>query len=467
MPMSVAQSRSVTLQLQLHFGSLLVLLTLLLLGMLSLAPPASAAVFNPKTFTLANGMQVVVIENRRVPIVSHMVWYRVGSADETPGKSGIAHFLEHLMFRGTKTLAPGEFSRTVARNGGQENAFTSYDYTGYFQNVAVDRLEIVMRLEADRMTNLVLTDEVVNPERDVVLEERRSRTENRPGGLLREQAGAAMFANHPYGMPIIGWKHEIQALKTEDALAFYRRHYAPNNAILIVAGDVSVDQVRTLAERYYGPIPAGSVPERVRPQEPPQHAPRRVVLRDVRVGQPRFSRRYLAPSYNRGATEHAYPLQLLSEILGGGSTSRLYRSLVIEQKLAAAAGAWYNPNSFDLGSIGVSATPRPGVDVADVEAAVDAELHKILDKGVTADELARAKDRMEAGAIYARDDLSTGARVFGVALTTGRTVEDVETWPERIAAVTIEQVQAAARAVFVANNSVTSLLLPKTSDQTE
>ena len=273
------------------------LLLLLLAATLPGVRAATAQVFNPETFTLSNGMQVVVISNHRSPIVTHMVWYRTGAADEAWGKSGIAHFLEHLMFRGTHEMPPGEFSKTVARNGGRDNAFTSYDYTGYFQNVARDRLELVMKLEADRMVNLVLTDEIVNPERDVILEERRQVVENRPGSLLREQMGAAMYLNHPYGRPVIGWEHEIRGLTREDAISWYRTYYAPNNAILVVAGDITAADLKPLAERYYGPIAARPVPERVRPQEPPPRAARRVELKDPRVAQPSVTRNYLAPSY--------------------------------------------------------------------------------------------------------------------------------------------------------------------------
>lgn len=425
-------------------------------------------VFNPKTFTLKNGMQVVVIEHRRAPVVTHMVWYKVGAADESPGRSGIAHFLEHLMFKGTKSFGPGEFSRIVATNGGRENAFTSQDYTAYFQNVAKDRLETVMRIEADRMTNLVLTDQLVKPERDVVLEERRSRTDSSPRGILFEQARAALFQNHPYGIPVIGWRHEITKLNTRDAIDFYRKYYTPSNAVLIVAGDVSVDKVRSLAEKYYGVIPARPLPPRVRPREPEHRAPVRVAYRDKRVRQPAWSRSFLAPSHNRGETKHAHALTVLSAILGTGATSRLYRSLVVEQKIATNAGAGYSASSFDLGSFYFYARPRPGTypgsdpkaGAANVERAVEAELRKLLEKGVTEEEVKRAKRSLLASAIYARDNLSTGARVIGVALTTGRTVEDVEAWPERIKAVTVDQVNAAARAVFKERNSVTAVLLP-------
>lgn len=434
---------------------------MLVAGCVAIARPAAAQVFNPETFTLANGLQVVVISNHRSPIVTHMVWYKTGAADEAWGKSGIAHFLEHLMFRGTRDVPPGEFSKIVARNGGRDNAFTSYDYTGYFQNVARDRLELVMKLESGRMAGLALTDEVVNPERDVILEERRQVVENRPGALLREQMNAALFLNHPYHRPIIGWEHEMRALTRADAVAWYEKYYTPTNAILIVAGDITVADLKPLAERYYGPIPAREVPPRVRPQEPPPRVPRRVELKDHRVAQPSITRSYLAPSYVAGETEHAYALQVLAELLGGAATSRLNRTLVLDQQLATSAGAWYDPTALDLGSFGLSANARSGVEIAAVEAALDAQIQKLLTDGASDDEVERAKSRMRAAAVYARDSLSAGARVIGAALTTGQTIADVEAWPQRIGAVTTAQVNAAARAILVPERSVTGLLLPK------
>ncbi len=426
-----------------------------------LASPAQARVFDPETFTLANGLQVVVIENHRAPIVTHMVWYKVGAADESAGESGNAHFLEHLMFKGTTTLGPGEFSEIIAQNGGQENAFTSYDYTAYFQTVAADRLEIVMRHEADRMANLVLTDEVVLPERDVILEERRSRVDNEPGSQMRETMQAALFLNHPYRLPVIGWEHEIRSLSTETALAFYRRWYAPNNAILVVAGDVDPDEVRRLAEKYYGQVPAGEVPERVRPAEPPQHAARRVTLESARVRQPSLSISYLAPGHNSAGSEHADALQVLDQILGGGATSRLYRSLVVEQGLAASAGSGYSPTAYDLSSFDFYVSPRPGVDMDKLEAALRAEVTRVIRDGVTEDEVALAKRQLQAQAVFARDSLGTAPNIFGRALTSGRSVEDVESWPEHIGAVTVEQVNAATRATLRDVQSVTGLLLPE------
>jgi zinc protease len=432
-----------------------------LLATIALARPASAQVFNPETFTLANGLQVVVIANHRSPIVTHMVWYKTGAADEAWGKSGIAHFLEHLMFRGTREIAPGEFSKIVARNGGRDNAFTSYDYTGYFQNVSRDRLELVMKMEADRMAGLALTDAVVDPERDVILEERRQVVENRPGSLLREQMNAALFLNHPYGRPIIGWEHEMRGLRRADAVAWYETHYTPNNAILIVAGDITVADLQPLAEKYYGPVASRAVPPRMRPQEPAPRAARRIELKDPRVAQAAVTRSYLAPSYAAGQTEHAYALQVLAELLGGAATSRLNRTLVLEQQVATGAGAWYDPTALDLGTFGVSASARTGVEIDKVEAALDAQIQKLLTEGASEDEVERAKSRMRAAAVYARDSLSTGARVIGAALTTGQTIADVEAWPQRIGAVTAAQVNAAARAILQPERSVTGLLLPK------
>ncbi len=420
-----------------------------------------AAVFDPTTFTLPNGMQVVVVENHRVPIVSHMVWYRVGAADEPAGKSGIAHFLEHLMFKGTPDLAPGEFSKVIARNGGRDNAFTSSDYTAYFQNIAADRLELVMRMEADRMRNLILDDANVRAELKVVQEERRSRTDNSPSALLHERMEAALFLNHPYRRPIIGWPGEIAGLTREDALAFYGRWYAPNNAILVVAGDVKPAEVKALADKYYGPLKPEALAPRLRDEEPPQAGARRVELKDARVRQPSWSRQHVAPSYH-GATDKAepYALQVLAEILGGGATSRLYKSLVVEQGLAASASAWYEPEALDFATFGIGASPRPGIAMDKLEAAIVKEITRVAAEGVREEEVARAKQRLKANVTYARDSLHTAARALGEALTTGQTVADVEAWPERIAAITTAQVTAAATKVLNEQASVTGLLMP-------
>lgn len=438
-------------------GLAVVCLALLLLPAL----PARAGLFNPQMHTLANGLQIVVIADHRAPVVSHMLYFRVGAADEAAGESGIAHFLEHLMFKGTPTVPSGEFSRIVARNGGRENAFTSQDKTAYFQNVASDRLELVMRLEADRMVNLQLGAEDVATEREVILEERRSRVDNNPGSQLGEMIRATQFLNHPYGTPVIGWEHEIRTLSREDAVAFYRRYYAPNNAILLVAGDVTLDQVVALAEKYYGVIPARELPPRVRPQEPPQLAPRRVELTDPRVAQPSLQRSYLAPSRHSPGNEHAIPLSILAEVLGGSTISRFYQELVVRQKIAVSAGAYYDAVNLDNSTFGFYATPAAGHSLRELEQAIDQLIAKVLKEGLSAEEVEREKASKVASAVYARDSVFAAPRILGDALTSGLTVEDVESWPELVAAVTPEQVMAAARLVLDPRRSVTGYLMPE------
>ena len=433
----------------------------LLLGLAALATPAAAQRFGAESFTLANGLQVVVVPNHRVPAVTQMLWYKVGAADDPRGKSGIAHFLEHLMFKGTQANPPGAFSALIAQNGGRDNAFTTEDYTVFHETVARDRLDMVMRLEADRMTGLVLDDTAVLPERQVILEERRTRIDNQPTALLGEQLLAGLFLNASYRMPTIGWETEMRGLGTADALAFYRDWYMPNNAILIVAGDVETAAVRDLAERHFGPLPARPLPPRLRLDEPPHQAAVRLEMKSARVAQPSWRRAYLAPSYRAGATEHAYPLQVLAEILGGGEGSRLYRVLVLDKGVALSVDADYGPTSIGLGSFAIHASPKPGVSVGDLEAAIDAELHRLLDQGVDADEVRRAEQRMQAAAIYSEDSLSGPANIIGAALAVGQSLDDVAAWPERIGAVTPAEVMAAARAVLVERNSATGILLPE------
>ncbi len=419
-----------------------------------------SGVFKPEVAFLDNGMQVIVMTHRRAPVVTHMVWYKVGSADEPRGKSGIAHFLEHLMFKETKTLGNGEFSRIVASNGGQENAFTSYDYTGYYQKVAKDRLPIVMRIEADRMTNLVLQEKDVASERKVILEERSSRTDTRPSSLLWEQMMASLYQHYPYRIPVIGWRYEMERLSRQDALDFYKKHYAPNNAILIVSGDVTMADVLPLAKKYYGPIKRAAVPPRTRVHEPPQRVARRLVMHDKRVNAPSWTRLYYAPSFSYGAKKHAYALSVLSEILGESDTSRLYRRLVVEQKVATGLGTDYTGTRLGPGYFYIGVYPAAGVPIAKLEAALDAEIEKLLKDGITEEELSRVKLRMAAEIAYARENTRAGAYSLGGALTTGQTVADVEAWPDRIAALTVADVNAAARYVLMARKSVTGVLLP-------
>jgi zinc protease len=423
---------------------------------------------NVSHFTLANGLDLVVIPDRRTPVVTHMIWYKVGSADETAGKSGIAHFLEHLMFKGTAKHPAGQFSRTVSKLGGQENAFTSTDYTGYFQRTSREYLPTLMEFEADRMTGLVLSDDVVLPELQVVLEEQNMRVANNPGARLGEQVVAALYLNHPYGRPVIGWRHEIEQLNREDALAFYRRFYTPNNAVVVVAGDVTAAEVKTLAESTYGKVkPLGPVGARLRPKEPIPQAVRHVTLADPRVAQPSLQRSYLVPSYATAQPGEAEALDVLAHVLGSGSTSRLYRTLVAEKGIATSAGAWYQGSALDLSRLGVYATPKPGVTLPQLEDAMDAAIAVIADEGISVSELERAKTRMIADVVYDQDNQATLARWYGTALTTGMSVESVRTWPDRIRTVTADAVRAAARQFLDKRRSVTGYLMKEAARQEE
>ena len=435
-------------------------LAALLVLCLCAALPARAASEPPVSqFALGNGLQVVVIEDHGAPAVVHMVWYRVGAADEPPGRSGNAHFLEHLMFKGTETLDPGEFSARVARHGGSDNAFTSYDQTAYFQRIAADRLDMVMEMEADRMVNLRLDPQAVATERDVIIEERNQRVENKPGALFRERLNAALYLNHPYGTPIIGWRQEVAALDRADALDFYRRYYAPNNAILVVAGDVTPEKVRQLAEKHYGAIPANpDLPARTRPQEPPHLAARRLSLRDARVSQPYVTRAYLAPERDSGAQKQAAALTLLAEILGGGTTSVLAERLQFEQQIAVQTGAYYSGTARDDTSFTIYAVPRPGVTLQQAEAALDTALTGFLETGVDPEQLGRIKTQLRAALIYASDSPMQLANRYGRALTAGLNLEDVRRWPELLQAVTGDEIMAAARDTLNRNNSVTGHL---------
>ena len=429
------------------------------LAFVTLASSACAAGPDVSHFTLANGLEMVVVPDHRTPVVTHMTWYKVGSADETPGKSGLAHFLEHLMFKGTAKNPEGKFSQTVATLGGQENAFTTLDYTGYFQRIAREHLETMMGFEADRMTGLVLSEDNVRPELKVVLEEYNMRVANSPDARLGEQIAAALYLNNPYGRPVIGWRHEIEALTRDDALAFYRRFYTPNNAVVVIAGDVTVDEVKALAEKTYAKVPrVVEVAPRVRPQEPTPVAPRTVMLADPRVAQPSMQRSYLVPSYTRSRKD-ASALEVLAHILGSGATSRLYRALVVDQRVATNAGGFYQGSALDDTRFGVYAVPQPGIPFATVEAAIDDVIATVIEKGVDAEELDRAKTRMIADAVYAQDNQAALARWYGVALTTGSTVEDVKAWPERIRAVSADAVREAARTWLDRRRSVTGYLV--------
>ncbi len=440
-----------------HLGAALTL-GLALLGANARAEEAP----RPETFTLRNGLDVVVITDRRAPVVTHMVWYRVGAADEPRGHSGIAHFFEHLMFKGTREIAPGEFSRTIARNGGEDNAFTSWDYTAYHERIARDRLDLVMRMEADRMRNLRFSDETFASERDVVVEERRSRIDNSPGAVLGERMRAMLYPHHPYGTPIIGWLHEIQALDRESALDFYRTWYAPNNAILVVAGDINAAELRPLAERYYGRLrPTRDLPARDWVSDPPSIGPMRVEHRDEKVRQPSVTRLYRAISYGTDEGRQAHALDVAIEILGGSETSRLYRALVEERRLAVSVGARASTSGLGGGSVSVFGTPAEGVALETLEAAIDEVIAAYLREGPTEAELTRAKNSLAAAAIYARDSQESLANMYGASLAQGESIDDIVNWGRDIRAVTREEALAMARQTLNMDVSVTGWLLPE------
>lgn len=418
------------------------------------------------TYTLDNGMDVVVIEDRRAPVVVHMVWYKVGSADEPEGQSGVAHFLEHLMFKGTDMLAPGEFSQVVAANGGSDNAFTSFDYTGYFQRVAADRLDLMMQMEANRMTNLALTPEDISTERRVVLEERAQVIDSNPGALAREQLMAAQYQNHRYGVPIIGWQHEVAQLDMPELTAFYERHYAPNNAVLIVAGDVDPQDVLALAREYYGPIPANAdLPARARPTEPPQRAERRITYVDPRVSQPYLVRSYLAPQRQSGAQDDAAALVYLAELLGGSPfTSELGRALQFDTQTAIYTNASYGGMSLDATTFSFVVLPSEDVSLSDAEAAMDDVIADFMDSEIDPARMEAIRTQLRASEIYALDDAQGLARRYGTALTTGLTVADVQAWPDILQAVTPEQIKDVAARVFDRNSAVTGWIVAAQED---
>ena len=396
-------------------------------------------------FMLDNGMQVVVVEDHRAPVVQHMLWYRAGSADEPKGSSGVAHFLEHLLFKATDKMESGEFSKVVAANGGRDNAFTSYDYTAYFQRVAADRLELMMTMEADRMKNIRLTPENIATERDVIIEERNQRTENNPQALFGEQLSAAQYLNHRYGTPIIGWMHEMEELDLDDALSFYELYYSPNNIILVVSGDVTPDEVRVLAEKHYGPIPRNpDLPERLRTEEPRQNAERRVIFRDARVAQPYISRSYLVPERDSGAQESAAALTILSEILGGGTTSFFTEKLQFDTQVSTYTAAWYSIVSLDDTTFRMIIVPAEGVSLEEGEAALDQAFAEFLETGVDEEQLERIKLQIRASEVYAQDNVDGIANRYGRALTSGLTIEDVQAWPAILDAVTAEDIMQAA-----------------------
>ena len=424
------------------------------------APAIAAAPPQVFQFALQNGMQVLVIPDHRAPVVTQMLWFKVGAVDDPPGISGLAHFFEHMMFRGTKALPGDGFAQTIAKNGGENNAFTTHDYTAFYEQIAKDRLPLAMSLEADRLVNLDLSDGNVSTERDVVLEERRMRVDNDPQSLMSEQMEAALHLSHPYGRPVIGWAEEVRRIDRVPAQDFYDHHYAPNNAILVIAGDVTPADIRTLAQAQYGKVAARTLQPRAEFAEPPRLAETRmtIVRPDARV--PVLARNYRVPSYAQASQGQAEALETYAQVLGGDQTSALYRILVEQKKLATDAGASYDGYARDAGEFSVYAVPRPGVSLDLLERAVDQVMAGFVAAPPRAPDLLRAKTGLVAAVTYRRDSQYQMASAYGQALVIGLTVDDVNAWPGRIRAVSADAVRKAA-ASLSRNEAVTAYLLPE------
>ncbi len=415
---------------------------------------------NIKTDTLPNGLEIVVITDKRAPVITHMVWYKAGATDDPDGKSGIAHYFEHLMFKGTNTLASGEFSEKIAMMGGSENAFTSHDYTAYFQRISSDRLGEVMKLEADRMTNLVFVEAEALSEQDVVLEERASRTDSSPLALLGEKLRHVLHKPSPYARPIIGWRHEIEKLNVEDAKDFYKRFYAPDNAILVVAGDADMPEVKKLAARYYGAIPPANKPKNQLIKADNLSAPETIYMQDVRTRQPVMQRIYRLPVWNRDNAKSFAALELLIEILSSGTTGRLYQSLIVNEKIAVGVGGWADTMRRAHGEAVVYISPSDTTHIDSNIALLDEEIKKLKTEQVTLQELERAKTKTLADTLYAQDSQFAQARIYGSLMSIGLTIEDVGRWTQDIEAVSAADILKAANLYLDASQSITGLLTP-------
>ena len=412
---------------------------------------------NVTSFSLENGMRVVVVEDHRAPVVTHMVWYRAGASDENSGKSGIAHLLEHLLFKETENVENGEFSKTVAALGGSDNAFTSQDYTAYYQRVSKQYLDLMMYYESDRMKNLKISELDFNTEVKVVIEERSQRTDSKPGALFNEQNMASLYLNHPYGVPIVGWRHELDDLVLEDAIDFYKTYYSPNNAILIVSGDVDPKNVQILANKFYGSLENTIYLDvRKRPAEPPQIVERRLIFEDERVSQPYITRTYLAAERDPGQQREAAALTLLADLIGSdGIQSILGKTLQLDNKKAIYTNAYYNGLSYDDTNFSLIVVPNNDVTLLDIEVELDKVINTFISNGIDEDHLERIKFQYKAQQIYSLDSAYSQARRFGVALTSGLTIEDVLAWPKIIQDIKSAEILAAAVSLFKKESSVT------------
>ena len=415
--------------------------------------------FDAKQFKLKNGLQVIVIENSRAPVVSQMIWYNVGSIDEKFGKSGLAHFLEHLMFKGTKKYPSGYYSKYISKNGGTENAFTSFDYTAYYQIVPTEHLEKIVELEADRMTNLTLTDEQVETEKKVILEERYQRIDSKPSAILDESIRKSLFPNHTYGTPIIGWEHEIKALTIDDVRKFYNDYYNPKNAILIFSGDVSLKKAKEYSEKYFGKIKVKNQINinRIKLNDPVLRTNIRINYDDENVKQKIWKRSFKTSSYKE-SIKNGIALDLGLKILTGGSTSILYRELVEKKKLVSSIGGYYQGMSRDKATVNFYAIPNENVEISNLEKQIYEIMKKSVVNGITEDRFTLQKKKYAHESIYLRDSIFQPAQIVGEALSIGIALEEIENWDEFLNEITIDDVKNELKKFIKNNNYVTGLL---------
>ncbi len=420
---------------------------------------SKSKLFDAKQFKLKNGLQVIVIENSRAPVVSQMIWYNVGSIDEKFGKSGLAHFLEHLMFKGTKKYPSGYYSKYISKNGGTENAFTSFDYTAYYQIVPTDHLEKIVELEADRMTNLTLTDEQVETEKKVILEERYQRIDSNPSAILDESIRKSLFPNHTYGTPIIGWEHEIKALTIDDVRKFYNDYYNPKNAILIFSGDVSLKKAKQFSEKYFGKIKVKNQINitRIKLNDPVLRTNIRINYDDENVKQKIWKRSFKTSSYKE-SIKNGIALELGLKILTGGSTSILYRELVEKKKLVSSIGGYYQGMSRDKATVNFYAIPNENVEISNLEKQIYETMKKSVVNGITEDRFTLQKKKYEYESIYLRDSIFQPAQIVGEALSIGISLEEIESWDEFLNEITIDDVKNELKKFIKNNNYVTGLL---------
>lgn len=429
-----------------NFPATLALISALLLGGVF---PARAQVFNPETAMLENGMQVVVLPNHRAPVVTHMIWYKAGAMDDPWGKSGIAHFLEHLLFKGTPTYPEGQYSRLISQMGGEENAFTSNDYTAYYATIGKQHLEKIMELESDRMANWQVNDDQVARERSVVLKERQQRTENNPVSHFFEDVNAILYPNFPYQRPVIGWRSEIASLNADDARHFVETHYAPNNAILVMSGDITLAEIKPLVDRYYAPIiPSRKIAPRAQGDVVAIDSSLTLEKTSPLVTETIWSRHILVPPARPETIVASDALMMLEKILGDNRIGRLYNRMVVKDKIATSAGTSFNPVGVGPQRFAFLATPAPGVSIDRLEKAVNEEIARLVRDGVTDQEIADAAQSLETAAVYARDSVTGPAMFVGGALASGLDIATIEAWPTRMRNVTKDAVNEAARALF-------------------